>query len=394
MKFSVLIPTLNRLDLLKLAVETVRRQDYDNWEIIISDNCSDADVPHYVASLKDDRIKCFRPPTRVPVTDNWNLALEKSSGDYVIMLGDDDCLMSGYLSRMATVIREFSQPDLLFTAGYIFSYPGVHPSYPGGFLQSFRHAMFRESAPFLLDQPSARAIVENSLRFRMSVAFNMQYSLVSRGMIQELQRHGPFFQSPYPDFYATNALFLCAQRVVVYPKPWVTIGISKQSYGYFHFNNREEAGTRFLGNTEFRGASSAALAQLIPGSRYLTSWLLALDRLCANFSGTHPMQPDYRRYRLLQIAGALKHYYLDRRLKHDELQAILRDLTLLERLAISLPCRLAFGTLRLFPRRLQERVINVLARKSVGQADELGRGQVPGQFETILDVFEKVAVAP
>ncbi len=63
-------------------------------------------------------------------------------------------------------------------------------------------------------------------------------------------------------------------------------------------------------------------------------------------------------------------------------------------LAISLPCRLAFGTLRLFPRRLQERVINVLARKSVGQADELGRGQVPGKFETILDVFEKVAVAP
>ena len=34
MKFSVLLPTRDRLELLRLAVETVRRQDYDDWEII------------------------------------------------------------------------------------------------------------------------------------------------------------------------------------------------------------------------------------------------------------------------------------------------------------------------------------------------------------------------
>src|SRR5436309_15029243 len=32
-KFSVLLPTRNRLDLLKQAIETVRRQDYADWEI-------------------------------------------------------------------------------------------------------------------------------------------------------------------------------------------------------------------------------------------------------------------------------------------------------------------------------------------------------------------------
>jgi len=38
MKFSVLIPTRNHLDLLSYAIETVRRQDYSDWEIIVSDN--------------------------------------------------------------------------------------------------------------------------------------------------------------------------------------------------------------------------------------------------------------------------------------------------------------------------------------------------------------------
>jgi glycosyltransferase involved in cell wall biosynthesis len=41
MKFSVLLPTRNRLNLLSYAIETVIRQDYSDWEIIISDNCSE-----------------------------------------------------------------------------------------------------------------------------------------------------------------------------------------------------------------------------------------------------------------------------------------------------------------------------------------------------------------
>ena len=44
MKFSVLLPTYNRLDLLQYAVESVTRQDYDDWELIISDNQSEDDT--------------------------------------------------------------------------------------------------------------------------------------------------------------------------------------------------------------------------------------------------------------------------------------------------------------------------------------------------------------
>ena len=44
MKFSVLLPTRNRLEYLRYAVETVRRQDYADWEIIVSDNCSEDDI--------------------------------------------------------------------------------------------------------------------------------------------------------------------------------------------------------------------------------------------------------------------------------------------------------------------------------------------------------------
>ena len=68
MKFSVLLPTRNRKELLARAIETVRRQDYENWEIIISDNFSDEDISGYISSLSETRIKYFRTENFVTVT--------------------------------------------------------------------------------------------------------------------------------------------------------------------------------------------------------------------------------------------------------------------------------------------------------------------------------------
>ena len=44
---SVLLPTKNRLTYLRYAVESVRRQDYPHWEIVISDNHSEEDILGY-----------------------------------------------------------------------------------------------------------------------------------------------------------------------------------------------------------------------------------------------------------------------------------------------------------------------------------------------------------
>src|SRR5687768_11034765 len=85
MKFSVLLPTRNRLELLRYAIESVRRQFYQDWEIVVSDNDSIEDVRGYVASLGDGRIRYVRTPRFIPVTDNWSNALAHSSGDYVVM---------------------------------------------------------------------------------------------------------------------------------------------------------------------------------------------------------------------------------------------------------------------------------------------------------------------
>jgi glycosyltransferase involved in cell wall biosynthesis len=307
MKFSVLLPTRNRLEFLRYAVETVRRQEYDDWEIIISDNHSDQDIGGYAHSLHDERVRFFRTDRFLPVTDNWNNALEKSVGDYVIMLGDDDCLLPGYLTTIKSLVDRFDRPDVVYTSALLYAYPGVLPGHPEGLLQPNGYANFLRGAdePFLLDHDRALSLVRTSMSFRVVFGFNMQFVVVSRAMIDRLRPYGSFYQSPYPDYYAMNALFLKGERILVYPKPLVIIGISPKSFGYYYFNEAEESGVAFLQNVPDQDLAERLTDVILPGSNMNTSWLLSMEALKVNFEREMPLRVHYRRYRLLQLVQML-----------------------------------------------------------------------------------------
>lgn len=303
MKFSVLLPTRNRLELLRYAIESVRRQDDADWEIVVSDNASEEDIVGYVRSLGDPRIRYFRTDAFVPVTDNWNNALDRSTGEYVVMLGDDDCLMKGYFSTLRRLIGEHGAPDLVYHGAWLYAYPGVMPGFPDGFVQPYGYAGFLKNVrePFWLERAVALQCVRDAMDFRVTFGFNMQFALVSRRLIDALRNKGPFFQSPYPDYYAMNAVLLRAGRILVCPQPLVTIGVSPRSFGYFYVNRAEQSGVEFLNNAPDRESFQRLEHVLLPGTEMNNSWLLAMEKLRLNYGEEYGLEVNYGRYRLLQI---------------------------------------------------------------------------------------------
>ena len=129
----------------------------------------------------------------------------------------------------------------------------------------------------------------------------MQYSTVSRRLIEALRPHGPFFQSPFPDFYATNAAFLKAERILVCPEPLVVIGISPKSYGFYHFNQQEQTGMAFLQCLPDAAAAQRMNNVVLPGSNMNTSWLFAMETLRANYGAEFGLRAHYSQYRALQL---------------------------------------------------------------------------------------------
>lgn len=306
MKFSVLLPTRDRLELLKYAIESVVRQGYPDWEVIVSDNYSEQDVAGYVRSLNDARIKYFRTDAFVPVTENWNNALEKSTGDYVVMLGDDDCLLRDYFQTLYQLIASRGHPDLVYHSALLYAYPGAMPGYPDGFLQAYGYADFLKNAkqPFWLDRAAALRSVRKSMNFMVSFGFNMQFALVSRRLVGTLREKGAFFQSPYPDYYAMNALFLKAESILVCPQPLVTIGMSPKSFGFYYFNRSESSGVEFLRNSLGQDALRRLKDALLPGTDMNDSWLAAMETLRVNYGSEFGLEVNCDRYRLLQIFQA------------------------------------------------------------------------------------------
>mgnify|MGYP000323787934 CR=1 FL=1 len=55
-KVSVCIPTFNRVNLLPYAIDSVIKQTYQDWELIVCDDGSTDDTPELMSQYQDSRI--------------------------------------------------------------------------------------------------------------------------------------------------------------------------------------------------------------------------------------------------------------------------------------------------------------------------------------------------
>lgn len=397
MKFSVLLPTRNRLTYLRYALESVIRQDYADWEVIVSDNDSEEDIAGYIRSLGDARIRYFRTDAFVPVTDNWNNALSLSTGQYIVMLGDDDCLMPRYFSSLLPLIRRYDEPDFLFTNGYQYAYPNVIPGFPSGYVfESPRYDVFGDGAtPFLATEELARRVVDRSLRFTLPLSYNMQHSLVSRRFIDSLGDRGPFYQSPYPDYYATNAMFLVARRIVIVPWNCVAIGISPKSFGNFFFNDQEAKGIEFLNNVPSDTGTSVALRDIVlPGLTHNTSWLYSMQTLVQRFGDEYKIVVRYGRYRMHQIAYVCRQHRDRARGSVEMFSAMWGRLTLWEKVLVVVFYRMIELAWRWMPANVYGAVNGILNGFVFKQYPRIMIDRKDMGLKTILDVFERLPGIP
>ena len=102
-QISVIINVHNGVDYLMDAIDSVLAQDYDDYELIIWDNCSTDGTEKVVsvASSKDPRIRSFRSKRKTSLYEARNNALAESTGDILAFLDSDD-LWSRDKLRVAT----------------------------------------------------------------------------------------------------------------------------------------------------------------------------------------------------------------------------------------------------------------------------------------------------
>lgn len=311
--FSILLPSRNRVTLLRRAIQSVLDQDCGDFEIIVADNASEEDYAGAVQAFDDHRIRLVRAAKPLAVHENWRLALSFARGRLIMMLGDDDALLRDALSRVRAVAQAENAPDLIYAMACHYAYPGVVPDNPDGFFLAVRNAAVFDAgeAPYPLAPGCAAALARKAFRFRHHISFNAQHFVWSQALVARMTAAGGLFGEPYPDYFAAVASFLMARRIVVMPEPVAVIGVADRSFGAYFVSGREDAGFDMLRLSaepdpalELEDASDAAQARealAIGGSRHYRNWLLSLMRLRAAHHVCAEMAIDWRAYRRIQL---------------------------------------------------------------------------------------------
>lgn len=105
---TVGIPTFNRVEYLMIAVQSVLHQSYPFIELIVSDNNSIDDTLLRLSTINDTRLKIIRQRSNIGMVNNWNVCLGKATGDYFLLLSDDDWLEPEAIQKMVSLFRSAS----------------------------------------------------------------------------------------------------------------------------------------------------------------------------------------------------------------------------------------------------------------------------------------------
>jgi glycosyltransferase involved in cell wall biosynthesis len=125
---SVITPFLNGGDWLQQAVDSVIAQTYTNWQHILIDDGSGAEVTAIAkdyAARYPDKIICTEHPAHVNrgVTASRNQGINQATGELVAFLDSDDCWLPDKLQKQIDIYRQYPQAGMICEASkYWFSW--------------------------------------------------------------------------------------------------------------------------------------------------------------------------------------------------------------------------------------------------------------------------------
>jgi glycosyltransferase involved in cell wall biosynthesis len=113
-EISVIIPTLNRIELLQQALDSVRNQTFKDWEVLVVDDGSNNETVEQLLKISQEEpriqyVKRQRQQTGASACRNEGT--EIAQGKYIIYLDSDDCLAPTALENRFLEMERYPELD-------------------------------------------------------------------------------------------------------------------------------------------------------------------------------------------------------------------------------------------------------------------------------------------
>ena len=240
-RFTVIIPQKNRAEYLVHTLKTCMIQEYPNFEVIVSDDCSDDDSVEVVTKLmkKDPRIRLFAHKEHLGMRDNFEFALNQVKPGYVMALGGDDGLVPGGIFRMYELLKETGKELLTWNTCY-YVYPNDDCAKSKFVVQKNTHfeTKILKSTDFLNRiAKSFRYLVDECPMFYVTGVAST--NLVDR--VKSRTPDGKFYYCPTPDGFSGVVLAGEVEDYAYVSEPLSIMGTTQKSQGKAYHKTDEKS---------------------------------------------------------------------------------------------------------------------------------------------------------
>jgi len=325
--FTVIIPNKNRAKYLHHTLRTCMMQNYEPFEVLVSDDGSTDNAREVVedASRRDSRIRYISPGSGIGMRDNFEFALRQVKPGFVIALGGDDGLLPGGIKGMCEVLRDTGM-DLLAWPAPLYSYPNVFGS-------NGQLAIYHRRGQKIIDSHQFLCRQVKNLHYLGDIESPMFYvkGVASTKLIDRVRNRsvdGRFYSCPTPDGYSGIVLAGEVSRYAFSGKPFSIFGLSPDSQGLAYLSNDEQA--KKASEIFFQNASLKSMHRELASQPYsplitlMTVDYLLTARDLPGWAGSFP-PIDYRQVLLNGINELAHGLYGDGR--------ICRELEILNQIA-------------------------------------------------------------
>lgn len=109
---SIIVPLYNKGEKVCKTIDSVLKQEYENYEVVVVDDGSKDDSANYVKSYTDPRIK-YVYKNNGGVSSARNYGIYKSKGEWILFLDADDEILPSALSELLSLRKKYPKCKLL-----------------------------------------------------------------------------------------------------------------------------------------------------------------------------------------------------------------------------------------------------------------------------------------
>jgi glycosyltransferase involved in cell wall biosynthesis len=116
-KVTICVPVRNGARTIQRTLDSLLNQDYPNYEIIVSDNCSDDDTAKIVSQYASNGVKYFFNPVleKWGAENNWNYILTLAEGPFIALYHADDIYTPTMVRRQVEFLLKYPEASAVFT---------------------------------------------------------------------------------------------------------------------------------------------------------------------------------------------------------------------------------------------------------------------------------------